>query len=192
MNKKELALNAIRLKKVDRVPVVYRATKNITEILLKYFGFKNCNEFALNYKSFLEKIRADFWGMGHNICYFSSFCPRYIGPKPKKPYIEDMLLYYTIGINAIEKRIEKYDYSYPQFVDPPLGNIERPSDITENFLISKLKLFDFKNFNNLYYYHKNKTGFFKENKDLSYSLEIKTLKKENEFIGIGTFNSPFI
>lgn len=192
MNKKERAINAIKLKKVDRIPIVYRGIKTISENLMKYFGFNDYENFAKNYKSFLQMLGVDFWGMGHNICFFSSFCPKYKGKKPKKPYIEDMLLYYTIGINSIEKKIEEFNFAYPHFIDPPLAHIERVDEIKKDFLTSKLDLFDFKNFQNLYYYHKDKTRLSEDKNNFADTMTINSLKNENEFIGLGTFNSPFI
>jgi len=191
MNKKERAANAIRLKKVDRIPVVYRGTKPVSEYLMKYYGFKEYSNFAKNYKPFLKKLGADFWGMGHNICLFSSFCPKYKGEGPKRPYIKDMLLYYTLGIHAIEKKIKEYDFAYPQFIDPPLGNVDHVDELKKGFLTSKLDLFDFNNFQNLYYYHKDKTQSGEENTVFE-ELKINHLKDSNEFLGLGTFNSPFI
>jgi hypothetical protein len=173
MNKKERTLRAINLKTVDKIPTSYRGLKNVTKNLLKYFNIKDTDEFINIKDDLLKKLGADYWAMGHNICYFSTFHAKYQGPIPNDPYIQDDCLFHALGINAIAKRIEKYDYEYPKFTDPPLSKINHESDIDDNFLIKKLKLFNFKEMVNLYYEQKEKVIHNKEkNENLPEDLKI--------------------
>jgi uroporphyrinogen-III decarboxylase len=193
MNKKERTLRAINLKTVDKIPTSYRGLKNVTKNLLKYFNIKDTDEFINIKDDLLKKLGADYWAMGHNICYFSTFHAKYQGPIPNDPYIQDDCLFHALGINAIAKRIEKYDYEYPKFTDPPLSKINHESDIDDNFLIKKLKLFNFKEMVNLYYEQKEKVIHNKEkNENLPEDLKIENLRKNYEFIAMGSFNSLFI
>ena len=179
MNKKERVLAAINFKGVDKIPTTYRGTKYISESLMKYFKIEDPTNLSKNYKNLLERIGADFWSSGSKIGKFSSFVPEYKGPKPKDEYIEDGQLYYTLGINSIIGRIDKYNFEYPVFgIDPPLGNIQSASEIRKGFLTSKLDFFDFKSMRNRY-----------NNKDLSY----ESLKDNHEdFICMGTLSSFFM
>lgn len=189
MNKKERVLAAINFKEVDKIPVTYRGLKYVSESLLKYFGFKDNKIFSKNYKQFLKKLGADFWSMGHNIGYFSTFHPGYNGPPPIKPYIPDGLLYYALGINAKLARVEKYNYEYAAYVDPPLASLESVSDMKRGFLTSKLDLFDYNTMVNMLYSQKEK-AVMSESDEIDYSIE--ELRKSNEFITLGSFNSLFI
>jgi uroporphyrinogen decarboxylase len=189
MNKKERVKAAISFKEVDKIPTSYRGLKFVSESLLKYFGFKDYNIFSKNYRPFLEKLGADFWAMGHNLCYFSTFHPRYNGPPPKKPYIPDGLLYYALGINAKLARVDKYNYEYAAYVDPPLASADSASDLEKGFLTSKLDLFDYNTTVNMLYSQKEK-AVVSESNEIDYSID--DLKKNNEFIALGSFNSLFI
>jgi hypothetical protein len=169
MNKKERVLAAVHFKGVDRVPTSYRGLKHVSESLLRYFGFEEYTLFSKNYIEFLKKLGADFWGMGHNICYFSTFHPRYLGPPPKSPYIRDGVLYYTVGIRAKLVKIEKYNYEYAAYVDPPLANAQSASDIKKGFLTSRIDLFDFNTMVNMLYSQKEK-AVTSESDEIDYSL----------------------
>jgi uroporphyrinogen decarboxylase len=189
VNRKERVISAIGFQGVDRIPSSYRGLKPITESLMKHFGIEGYKVFSKNYLTFLERLGADFWAMGHNLCYFSTFHPRYIGPPPEPPYIPDGVLYYTLGINAKLVRVEQYNYEYAAYVDPPLAHIERVSDIKKGFLRDKLNLFDFGDMVNMLYSQKEKAVTSESNE---IDFPISELKRRHEFIACGSFNSPFI
>ncbi len=178
MKKKERIISAIKLKSVDRIPTSYRGTKPINIELYNYFGLSDYNNSLVNnYKEFLKKIGADIWSSGSKISAFGNFIPKYIGPPPKLPYTKDRDLFYTIGINSINKKIKDYDYDFCEYgVDPILANAEKAGDIEKDFLISKLGLFDF-----------NKL----ENRYCELTLE-EIEEDEDEFICIGTLSSIFM
>ena len=193
MNKKERVLGAISLKSVDKIPTSYRGLKNVTRSLLKYFGIKDTDEFINIKNELLGALGADYWAMGHNICYFSTFHAKYEGPVPDEPYIQDDCLFYVLEINAIPQRVELFDYEYAKFTDPPLFKVESESDIKDDFLIKKLKLFNFKEMANLYYEQKEKVIHkVKKSEKKEEKLTLENLRKDNEFIAMGSFNSLFI
>lgn len=152
MNKKELVLNSIRFKKVDRIPSSFRVDKSLAISLNRYFGFTDPKNIVKNYKNLINKLGADFYSSGGKICKFSTFSARYNGPEPYKPYIKDHSLQYQLGINsklgvAISdgKKLE-----YEVVVEPPLAEVTRASEIKEGFLTDKLRYFDFNYFDNKY------------------------------------------
>ena len=177
MNKKERVIRAINHKEVDRIPTAYRGAPYISEALMRFFKIEEPKNFTKNYKTLLEKLGADFWSSGSKIGKFSTFTAKYIGPKPKKPYIADSQRYHAIGINTVMGRIDKYDFNFESYgLEAPLANIQSASEIKEGFLTSKLDLFDFKSMENKY-----NIGTY------------ETLKNSNEdFICIGTLSSFFM
>jgi uroporphyrinogen decarboxylase len=189
MNKKERVLAAINFKEVDKIPTSYRGLKYISESLLKHFGIPDHSVFSKNYRSFLKKLGADFWAMGHNLCYFSTFHPAYKGPLPKKPYIPDGLMYHALGINAKLVRVDKYNYEYAAYVDPPLALVESASELEKGFLTSKLDQFDYNAMLNMLHSQKEK-AVLSESNEIDYPVD--DLKRNNEFIALGSFNSLFI
>jgi hypothetical protein len=189
MNKKERIYAAVGYKGVDRIPTTYRGLKTVSESLLRHFGFQDYTVFSKNYVTFLKKLKADFWAMGHNICYFSTFHPKYVGPVPKHPYVQDGVLFYTLGINAKLARVEKYNYEYAAYVDPPLAGLESAHDLKKDFLMSRLAHFDFGAQVNMLYSQKEK-AVMSDSNEIDYS--IGELKHNDEFIACGSFNSLFI
>ena len=186
MNNKEIVLNSINLKSVDKIPTTYRGLENITKSLFKHFGLREIDDFEKNHLSFLENLGADFWASGSNISYYGTFQPRYIGPPALKPYVEDSHYFYTLGIKVKTHTVSKFDFSYLDYgEDPPLANVQNPSEIKKGFLNSKLDNFDFKDFSNRRIYDKRKL-------DLDY-ISYKSIKtNENDFICMGNFNSIFM
>lgn len=80
MQKKHRVFNAIRLKKVDRIPTSYRGSDYISVKLMEYYGIENPDDLKAGYKELLEKLGADFWSSGSKIGKFSTFFPKYTGP----------------------------------------------------------------------------------------------------------------
>jgi uroporphyrinogen decarboxylase len=111
---------------------------------MEHFGFENPKDFEGNRVSFLEKLKADFWSSGTKVDKYSTFTPKYIGPPPQAPYVDDGTSFYKIGIRAKPGEMEGFGVSYPLVgVDPPLAGAESASDIPKGFLMERLGLFDF-------------------------------------------------
>lgn len=150
MTKKERVLAAINFKEVDKIPTTYRASKYLSESLMKYLKIKGPVNFGKNYKELLNKIGADFWSSGSKIDKFSTFIPKYKGSLPQPPYVDDGTMFYSLGIKSKIGRVDKYNMEYPNVgIDPPLANIDSKGEI-KGFLTSKLELFDFKSMRNKY------------------------------------------
>jgi uroporphyrinogen decarboxylase len=151
MTKRERVLAAVKHSGVDRVPLTFRASKYLTTMLMKHFGFDNPVDFAGNRVEFLPKIGADFWSSGSKVDKYSTFIPGYSGEKPKLPYVDDGTFFYAIGIHARPGNMNSYDIDYPNVgVDPPLADAREASDIESGFLMRRLDDFDFKHMHNKY------------------------------------------
>jgi uroporphyrinogen decarboxylase len=144
VTKKERALAAVRRKPVDRIPTTFRANKVLSEHLMERLGFGNPKDFAGNRERFLGELKADFWSSGTKVDKFSAFSPKYLGPPPQAPYVDDGTSFYKIGIRAKPGEMEGFGVSYPLVgVDPPLAGAQSHSDIPKGFLMERLGLFDF-------------------------------------------------
>jgi len=144
MTKKQRILAAIRHKPVDRLPTTFRANKIVAELLMQRFGFEDPKDLARHHLPFLDRLQADFWSSGTKPDKFSTFTPRYTGPPPQAPYVDDGTSFYKIGIHSRPARMPGWDIEYPLIgVDPPLAAAGSPSGIRPGFLMDRLELFDF-------------------------------------------------
>lgn len=174
---KERILRAIQRKSVDRIPTTLRASKYLSESILKHFGVENSPNLAVNHRVMLQKTGADFWSSGTKLDKFSTFFPFYSGPKPQPPYVDDGNNYYTIGIKALPSRIAGFDIEYPHIgVEPPLGAVEGPNDIPDDFFSSRLDLF---NFNVMSCKYRDA-----EAQDI--------YRNDNDLVCLGAMNTPFM
>lgn len=177
MNRKERVLAAIRRQTVDRIPTTFRANRALAERLMGLFGFAAPKDFAGNRKAFLARLQADFWSSGTKIDKFSTFTPRYGGPPPQPPYVDDGSSFYKIGIRARAERMPAYDLEYPLVgVDPPLAAVSSPADIRSEFLMDRLDRFDFQDMINVYRSVKPE----------------QIASSADDLINIGTLSSPFM
>ena len=152
MTKRERVLAAVEHREVDRIPLTFRASKYLTTMLMKHFGFDNPTDFAGNREAFLPKIGADFWSSGSKVDKYSTFIPTYTGEKPRPPYVDDGTFFYSIGIHAKPGNMSAYDIDYPNVgVDPPLADAREASDIESGFLMHRLDDFDFEQMHNKYW-----------------------------------------
>jgi uroporphyrinogen decarboxylase len=177
MTKKQRILAAIQHKPVDRLPTTFRANKYLAELLMRRFGLEDPKDFGRNQKPFLDRLKADFWSSGTKLDKFSTFSPRYAGPLPQPPYVDDGTSFYKIGIHSRPARMPGYDIEYPLIgVDPPLAAASSPSDIPQGYLLDRLELFDFERMSNAY-------------------REVKPEQirhSEEDLVSLGTLSSPFM
>lgn len=166
MKKKERILAAINFKTVDKIPTSFRASNYLSESLMRYFKIELPDNFGKNYKMLLNKIGADFWSSGSKIDKFSTFIPKFNGPLPEPPYVNDGTMFYTIGIKSKIGKMPKYGIEYPNVgIDPPLAGIDSPIEIKKGFLTSKLDLFNFKQMQNKYNFEGMKYEDVKDSND---------------------------
>ncbi len=171
MDKKQRILDAIRFKKIDRIPTTFRATDVFAKRLLDHFKIDTKKPLKETYKELLKLLEVDFWSTGSKIDKFHTVKPNYTGPKPKPPYVADSQLFYTIGINTIIGKETLYNSEHEiHGENPPLGHIEDEKEIKEGFLTSKLNDYDFNTVSDLY----------------------PNEKKDDYFICIGSLSSLFM
>jgi len=148
---KERILAAIGRRSVDRIPTSFRAHKVLAERMLRHFDFEPPGEFARHQRAFLARLGADFWSSGTKVDRFSTFTPKYLGPPPQAPYVDDGTSFYKIGINARAESLPGSGLTYPvPGVDPPLAAAATSADIPRGFLLPKLEAFDFASMVNPY------------------------------------------
>jgi uroporphyrinogen decarboxylase len=150
MTPKERLLYAVRFNGVDEIPTSYRGSAYLSKKICEHFGINYCDDYIKNYKEIIRNLGADFYSSGSKIGKFSTFVPKYIGPKPEAPYVEDHALYYQIGANSIIGESKDKRLVYEVVVDPPLAYAEDANDIKDGFLTEKLEQFDFSKFENKY------------------------------------------
>ena len=177
MNKKQRVLAAIQRKPVDRLPCSFRSSKKLVEKLQVYLDVAPTADNTLYHKVLLDNIGADFWASGSKVDKYSTFAPRYLGPPPEAPYVDDGTLFYTIGIKSENAYIAEFDMQYPHVgVEPPLAHIDSPAEIPAGFLTAKLESFDFD---------------VMENKYRHVSAENLT-ESQDDIISIGTLSSIYM
>ena len=151
---KERIVAAICRRNVDRIPTSFRANKVLAERLLRLFHFEPPADFARHQRGFLARLGADFWSSGTKIDRFSAFTPKYLGPPPQAPYVDDGTSFYKIGINARAEHLPGFELTYPvPGVDPPLASVSTSADIPQGFLLPRLEAFDFASMVNPYRDH---------------------------------------
>ena len=78
MSKKDLLINAIKRKSIDKVPLMYRSEPAINEKLIKYFGLESIDS---DWETLIEKLGADNFSDGETLSAFFNYFPKYTGPK---------------------------------------------------------------------------------------------------------------
>ena len=142
MDKKERYFAAVARREVDRIPTSFRASRVFARRLMAYLNIDPAGGLQ-SARATLAQIGADFWLPGSRICNYATFFPRYVGPCPQLPHVEDGSQFYTLGIPAVRGAVDDFGFEYPAFVDPPLASAERPTDIPPGYLTARLDLFDF-------------------------------------------------
>ena len=188
MNIKERILAAINHKKVDKIPTGYRGIDYVSQSLLKHFGFKDFN--IKKYRKFLDCLGADVWSSGQCPGAFSYFIPETKYPDPEDPWVKEGDYFYTLGIKARLKLIEKYNYNTIVWWDePPLADIDSYRQLQKGFLTSKLDNYRFDKFIN-----KNIANEDFRDKKIDPDLfdYNSFIDSSDDLICMGTLNQPFM
>jgi hypothetical protein len=162
MTPKRRLLAAIGRQSVDRVPTTFRCHKTLAQDLLRYFDIPEkpsaagssrsaADPVSEHFRDLLRVLGADFWSSGSKVDRFATFLPRYVGPPPEPPYIDDGSLFHALGIRTRQAEMGYREMVYPHLgVDPPLADAVCAADLKKDFLTSRLKLFDFSRMVNRY------------------------------------------
>lgn len=184
MNIKQRVKAAINFKPVDRIPTMYRGIDYLTKSLMKHFGFGNDSKIEKNYKELLKNMGADLYSTGYNPGYFSTFVPECSYPEPELPYAKSGSFFYALDIKTVFKSLDEYQYTYAVYDScPPLADIESEKEVKKDFLVEKLKHFDFNT------YHQIPDFKLKKMDILSYD-DFKD--NYQDFICIGVLNEVFM
>jgi uroporphyrinogen decarboxylase len=162
MTPKQRLLAAIRHQPVDRIPTTFRCHKTLAQDLLRYFSVpekppdaeassRTADDLSEHFRDLLRDIGADFWSSGSKVDRFATFVPRYSGPPPEPPYIDDGALFHALGIKSRQAEMGYREMAYPHIgIDPPLADLTSAADLENGFLTSRLDLFDFSRMHNRY------------------------------------------
>ena len=142
MNTKERLFSAIRRQAVDRIPTSFRGSKPLVRRLVQYLGLEASWGPAARHE-FLRRIGADTWATGSKLGAWSTFVPRYIGPRPAAPSIEDSSHFFALGIGVERGVVAEHGFEYPVYVAPPLAGAVSAGDVPDDFLMRRLDTFDF-------------------------------------------------
>ena len=191
MNKKERILAAMKLKNVDKIPVLYRGVTPFTKRLMDYFGIGKADGPVLlpaHYKELLKAINADNWGIGARQ-YFSNFVPVYIGPDID---YRDQSYFSTTGIKTATKHLDKYNYDYLVIASNPLAGYDEPAKV-KGYLTKRLDYFDYKNSINTLLNNGKDSPYF-NNKEASKILSYENfINSDEDIISFGgLFNYFFM
>lgn len=133
MNKKERVLASINHKKIDKIPIMYRATPPIHEKLLRYFGLKDIKKDWLKLRDYLG---VDIFSSGSSLGEFTRYRPTYTGPKESHPMDGEYMFLWDVK-GYYDERAGAFNY----YKDSPLKNAESVFDI-EKFPEPKISDFD--------------------------------------------------
>ena len=121
---KQLVLDSIRRKPVNRIPMFYRADEFVNRKMINHFniGGRDWNE------AILRNLGADFFSGGPSLNDFYCYLPRYIGPDFACDH--DDLFFFSFGIKSKCVYDEKGRFlEYDFFQNPPLGKAESIAEV---------------------------------------------------------------
>jgi hypothetical protein len=142
LNGKERLLAAIHRQPVDRIPFSFRASKPFARRMVQRLGLEEDWGPGLRHE-FLRRIGADTWATGSKLGAWSTFVPRYVGPSPSPPMIQDPSNFFALGIGVKRHVAEEYGFEYPVYEAPPLAAVASAAAVPGGLLMSRLGLFDF-------------------------------------------------
>ena len=179
MSVKELLVNAIKHKFVEKIPTMYRADPSINEKLIDYFHLNSIED---DWEKFIYKLGADNFSDGETLGAFTSYFPKYIGPDFNTVFEQNH--FFIWGIKPIEVKVAgTTDIVFHR--NPPLYNFDDVSDIL-NYNYPKLEWFDFSTY-------KVATDVLYQGLDEQKEIKAKDLKKSDEyFLNTYCMNSIFI
>lgn len=115
---------------------MYRGDAATNKKLINYF---NLSDIKKDWEKLLEKIGADNFSGGEVLSTFSSYVPKYIGPKINALY--DPNHFFIWGIKPVKIMVASANETIFH-KNPPLDNIETASDLT-NYRFPSVEWFDY-------------------------------------------------
>jgi uroporphyrinogen decarboxylase len=179
MNIKELMMDSIKHRTVNRIPTMYRADPPVNERLMRHFGLSDIEK---NWELLLAKIGADNFSDGETLGAFTSYLPKYTGPRPDAVY--EINHFFIWGIKPVEIDIAgTTDIVFHR--DPPLAEKSRISDL-KAYPFPRIEWFDFDNYKVI------TDAIFKEPEEQEEIASSEIRKSDRLFLNTYCINSIFM
>lgn len=125
MEIKELALRSMSInhQSIPKISMMYRGTPSINEKLLKYFRLTDLED---DWEKLVKIIRADIFSDGKALGAFTTFIPKYIGPKFDACYEPSHFFIWEIKPRYILLRTGKEIVFHR---NPPLYDVDGVNDL---------------------------------------------------------------
>jgi len=136
METKELLLNSIKHKSIDKIPMMFRAVPSVYIRLCNYFGLKDPNR---DWENFIKMLGADVFSNGETLGAFTTYVPKYIGPKIDNIYEPNHFFIWGIKPEYMDLGNNREIIFHN---NPPLADLENEDDL-EKYPFPSLKWFDF-------------------------------------------------
>lgn len=179
MNVKELLINTIEHKFVEKIPTMYRGDPGMNEKLINYFHLNNIEN---DWEELIHKLGADNFSDGETLGAFTTYFPKYIGPDFNT--ILEQNHFFIWGIKPIE--VEVSGTTHIVFHrNPPLYSFDDVGDIL-NYNWPKLEWFDFSTY-------KLATDAVHQSLNEQKEVKVRDLRKSNKyFLNTYCMNSIFM
>ncbi len=175
---KNLVLDTIKHKEVDKIPMLYRGEPSTDYKLIKYFGLDHISK---DWERMVENLGADFYSGGVTLSDFYTYKPKYTGPEFDSDY--DPNYFFMWGIKSKFITEDGIYKSIDYFSHPPLKDMERIEDL-KKYRFPSLDWFDFNSYTNELYKEKLT--------DEDYISADKIKMVEKYFLGACSVNNLFM
>ena len=136
LTKKELLINSIEQRYVDKIPMMYRADPIINEKMIEHFGLGSIED---GWEKLIDRLGADNFSDGETLGSFTNYFPKYIGPGIDTVY--EINHFFVWGIKPV--KIDAGGTTDIVFnKNPPLYDLGNISDIS-NYKFPEIGWFDF-------------------------------------------------
>ncbi len=136
LTKKELLINSIEHRHVDKIPVMYRADPSINKKMIDHFGLGSIED---GWEKLIDRLGADNFSDGETLGSFTNYFPKYIGPAIDTIY--EINHFFVWGIKPVEIEVGgTTDIAYNK--NPPLYDLGNTGDLS-NFKFPETGWFDF-------------------------------------------------
>jgi len=180
MEKKELIVNSIKHKSVDKVPMMYRGEPPINNKLIEYFDLRKLEE---DWEKLIELVGADNFSDGETLGAFTTYFPKYIGPDFGT--IFEINRFDVWGIKPVEI-LSRGNRDIFFSKNPPLYNRDSLYDV-KNYNYPKLEWFDFSTYKN------NSEAVVYNSQDEQDEISLTDFKRSSKyFLNTSCMNSLFM
>jgi len=179
MNTKDMILNSIRHRENLKIPLMFRAVPAVSEKLINHFKLRDLED---DWEEMIEKIGADVFSDGETLGAFTTYIPKYAGPRFESVYEPNHFFIWGIKPEYIYLGSDREIVFHK---NPPLAKIET-SDELSKYEFPETTWFNFNTYKRVVTAKKES---FKEQKEIN----PRFLKRsDKDFNNTFCFNSIFM